>query len=147
VVLNVSNRISASRSLQWPWRAPMWALIASLGAVVPSLAQEGHPLKGSWLGTWESNDTHGDNVLLVLDWDGESITGIINPGTDNIPISRASLEPDGWVVTLEADAQSDSGPVRYVIEGRLENVELPNRSIVGSWKNQRGGGAFDVSRQ
>jgi hypothetical protein len=111
-------------------------------------AQEGHPLKGSWLGEWASNAVHGENVLLVLDWDGQEITGIINPGTDNIEIDEASLDPDGWVVRLEADAEDGSGgALHYVIEGRIENLELPNRSIVGTWKSERGEGAFAVSRQ
>lgn len=122
------------------------AVLAAAGAL-PGFAQEGHPLKGSWLGTWEQNATHGENILLILDWDGDEITGMINPGTDNIPVSRASLDPDGWAVTLEADATGDQGPVRYVIEGHIENLELPNRSIVGTWKHQNGGGAFEVSRQ
>jgi hypothetical protein len=123
------------------------AALLAVGAP-QSLAQEGHPLKGSWLGMWESNETHGDDLLLVLDWDGKSITGMINPGTDNIPIGKASLDPDGWVVTLEADAKDKSGAaVHYVIEGRLEDLELPNRSIVGTWRSERGGGAFEASRQ
>jgi hypothetical protein len=125
----------------------LFAAVLCLGAALPGLAQEGHPLKGSWLGTWQSNAVHGENILLVLDWDGENITGMINPGTDNIALDRASLDPDGWVVTLEAEGNSASGSVRYVIEGRIENIELPNRSIVGTWKHQQGGGAFDVSRQ
>src|SRR5690606_34004517 len=64
------------------------AAIALLGQA-PATAQEGHPLKGSWLGTWAGNEAHGENVLLVLDWDGQNITGIINPGTDNIAITKA----------------------------------------------------------
>ncbi|MBN1238832.1 MAG: hypothetical protein JXB36_10040 [Gammaproteobacteria bacterium] len=128
-------------------RACVLTAVMACAAALPSAAQEGHPLKGSWLGTWESNEVHGDNVLLVLDWDGENITGVINPGTDDIPITRASLDPDGWVVSIEAEAPSDSGPMRYVIEGKIENLELPNRSIVGTWEHQRGGGVFNVSRQ
>ena len=52
-------------------------LFGLLGAVG---AQEGHPLKGSWLGEWAGNSVHGDNILLILDWDGKAITGMINPG-------------------------------------------------------------------
>src|SRR5690606_13515805 len=58
----------------------------ALAAGVSAVAQEGHPIKGSWLGNWESNQVHGEFVLLVMDWDGEKISGIINPGTDNIEI-------------------------------------------------------------
>jgi hypothetical protein len=110
--------------------------------------QEGHPLKGSWLGTWAGNEVHGDLILVVLDWDGQSITGMINPGTDNMALTKAALAPDGWVVTLEADARDRSGAaIHYVIEGKIENLELPGRSIVGTWRSERGGGAFEMSRQ
>jgi hypothetical protein len=117
-----------------------------LGTV--GVAQEGHPLKGSWLGEWSGNATHGDNILLILDWDGQAITGMINPGTDNIPLGKASLDPNGWVVTFEADGKDAAGGnVHYVIEGKIENLELPNRSINGTWQSNKGRGAFTASRQ
>jgi hypothetical protein len=119
-----------------------------LGVATVGLAQEGHPLKGSWLGEWSGNTTHGDNILLILDWDGQNITGMINPGTDNIPLGKASLDPSGWVVKLEADGKDSSGAnVHYVIEGKIENLELPNRSIAGTWQSNKGRGAFTASRQ
>ncbi len=110
-------------------------------------AQEGHPLKGSWIGIWESNETHGESVLLVLDWDGEAVTGVINPGTHDIPIADASLDPSDWSVRIEADAESDRGPVSYVIEGHVEDLELPSRRIIGTWRHGDGRGAFEVQRQ
>ncbi len=65
----------------------MAAAMLALGVLASSGAQEGHPLKGSWLGEWQGNTVHGDNILLILDWDGKAITGMINPGTDNMPLS------------------------------------------------------------
>ena len=124
---------------------------AAFVAIAPwqiTAGQEGHPLKGSWLGTWAGNEGHGDDILVVLDWDGTNIKGIINPGTDNIAITKATLEPSGWIVTLEADAKDRSGAaIHYVIEGKIENLELPDRSVVGTWRSERGGGAFEMSRQ
>jgi len=111
-------------------------------------AQEGHPLKGSWLGTWKDNSALGDDLILILDWDGKNITGMINPGTDNIPVAKATLDPKGWMVMIEADAKDKSGAaLHYVIEAHVENLELPNRSLVGTWRSQRGRGAFEASRQ
>src|SRR6476646_498293 len=78
-------------------------------AVVPAAAQEGHPLKGSWLGTWAGNKALGNDVLIVMTWDGKNITGTINPGTDNIPIKSATLNPEGWLVHIEADAKDKTG--------------------------------------
>ncbi len=123
----------------------------ALAAVLPArpaAAQEGHPLKGSWLGTWSGNKTHGNDVVIVMNWDGRSVTGVINPGTDNLTIKNASLNPDGWLVHLEADAKDKAGnPITYVIDGKIENLPLANRSIVGTWKTARESGPFKVSRQ
>jgi hypothetical protein len=118
------------------------------GIASSALAQEGHPLKGSWLGTWKGNAALGDDLILILDWDGKSITGMINPGTDNIPVAKATLEPKGWVVTIEADAKDKAGAaLHYVIEAHIEDLELPNRSLVGTWRSQKGRGEFEASRQ
>ena len=119
--------------------------VALAGA--PAVAQEGHPLKGSWIGTWANNKLHGNDVLVVMNWDGKAITGIINPGTDDIPFKTATLDPEKWTVRIEADAKSKAGAVSYVIEGKLENLAMHNRSIVGTWKSQQGSGTFTIQRQ
>ena len=103
------------------------------------MAQEGHPLKGSWIGEWSGNETHGEFVLLVLDWDGNEVTGIINPGTDNIEIDSVELDPSDWTVSITAQD--------YEIEGTIEELELPSRSINGTWESQDGSGDFAISRQ
>ena len=122
--------------------------VAGLMSGTPAAAQEGHPMKGSWLGTWASNQIHGNDVVIVLNWDGKSITGMINPGTDNIPIKTATLNPEGWLVHIEADAKDKSGAViSYVIDGKIENLALHNRTVTGTWKNQKGSGSFKIARQ
>jgi hypothetical protein len=119
-----------------------------LAAPAGASAQEGHPLKGSWLGTWAGNTSHAVDIVVVLNWDGKAITGTINPGTDNMAIKNARLDPDGWIVHLEADAKDTSGrAVTYVIDGKIENLHLPNRAIIGTWKNQKESGEFKISRQ
>jgi hypothetical protein len=133
-----------------PRTSGFWLRAVTLVAVAvsPVVAQEGHPVKGSWLGTWDGNEVHGDDVLIILDWDGKNITGIINPGTDNIEITKASLDPAQWIVTIEAAGKDKAGAaVNYTIEGKIENLELPNRSIVGTWRTQGDRGAFEASRQ
>jgi len=122
--------------------------VSALAGSSPAAAQEGHPLKGSWLGTWAGNTTHSPDVVLVLNWDGKAITGIINPGTDNLSIKNATLNPEGWIVHFEADAKDSAGrALTYVIDGRIENLHVPNRGITGTWKNQKESGEFKVSRQ
>ena len=122
--------------------------IASVLGEARAVAQEGHPLKGSWIGTWGPNRNQGNDLLLVLTWDGKNITGTINPGTDNIPIKNATLQPDGWLVHFEADAKDKAGkPITYVVEGKIGNLPLPNRTLTGTWKNQEENGVFKLSRQ
>ena len=124
------------------------ALSALCAADAPVAAQEGHPLKGSWTGTWEGNTVHGNSVLLVLDWNGKAITGTVNPGTDNMVVKNATLNPEGWVFHFEANGKDKAGAViTYVVDGKIENLAMHNRSITGTWKSQRGSGAFKISRQ
>ena len=123
------------------------ALLLQIIFPVIALAQFGHPLKGQWSGEWGPKDKPS-RVLLDLDWDGKAITGIINPGTDNIPVKNATLNPEGWVVHLEADAKDKSGrALTYVVDGRIENLHLPGRAVTGTWKNQKESGAFKITRQ
>src|SRR6188768_848896 len=106
------------RMLRSLTRLALVLLAATLAA--PIQAQEGHPLKGSWIGMWEGNKDAGDDVLLVLNWDGKTISGIINPGTDNMKIANATLDPNGWKVHIEADGKNKQGAaVHYVIDGNI----------------------------
>ncbi len=115
------------------------AVTAALAYMPITTAQEGHPMKGSWIGVWASNQVHDENVLMVLDWDGNNITGIINPGTDNIQVSNANLNPDDWSITIEGGG--------YVISGKIERLELPNRAVVGTWQRDNASGHFEIVRQ
>ena len=103
-------------------------------------AQEGHPLKGSWIGEWTGNEAMGDFVLMVLNWDGKNVTGVINPGTDDLQIDKVTLDPSDWSVMIKAGD--------YQINGKIEHLELPSRSIVGTWKDgKKHSGKFEISRQ
>jgi hypothetical protein len=121
---------------------------ASLTAGTPAVAQEGHPLKGTWLGSWGPAKSHSDDFFVILNWNGKAVTGVVNPGTDNIQIKSATLVPDGWMVRMEFDRKDSSGTLlNYALEGKLQNLALPSRSIEGTWKNQRESGKFELVRQ
>ena len=124
------------------------AILLAVALATPIIAQEGHPLKGSWIGVWEANTQHGNDILLTMTWDGKRVTGMINPGTDNIAIDTATLDPNGWKVRIEANAKNKQGAaLRYVIEGAIQDLELPNRFITGTWQSQSGKGKFEIRRQ
>lgn len=117
-------------------------LVAAATLSMSVSAQEGHPLKGSWIGEWKGNKA-GDFLFLVLDWDGKNVTGMINPGQDDIKIKTATLNPADWSVHIEADGKG----VSYTLDGKIQNLELPSRSITGTWKSANGNGALEVVRQ
>ena len=112
-----------------------------------ALAQEGHPLVGSWHGTWGPTPTHRNDVTVVMDWDGKNITGLINPGPDSVTFSKATLDASNWGVHIEADAKDQSGnPVHFIIDGKIEDVTNPRRSIVGTWNHGAQKGDFKIIR-
>ena len=130
-------------------KAVLWAcLMAGLTIVISAFAQEGHPLKGTWLGDWGPNKNDRNQVTIVMDWDGKQITGQINPGPNAIPLKNATLEPKGWMVHFEADAKNAAGQnVHYVVDGKIENLGLSNRSIAGTWSHDNVKGDFRIQRQ
>jgi hypothetical protein len=125
----------------------LFVFLAACIMGAPAGAQEGHPLKGSWIGTWGPSKVHSNDLLVIMNWDGKTISGTINPGTDDIAIKNATLNPEGWVVHFEADAKDKAGPINYVFDGKIEGLAFHNRTITGTWKSNRENGPFKIQRQ
>jgi hypothetical protein len=199
------------------------AALACLALVLPLAAQEGFPLKGTWLGDWGGGTANRNQVFVVFDWDGKVISGSINPGTEMITVKNASLVPTptgpppaaagagggggrggggrgggaapaaggaapaaggaapaaggapplagaapaggggrggngagasvgpapvDWVVHFEADGKDSKGKaVHYVVDGKIENIGLYNRSLSGMWASGDTKGTFKLVRQ
>ena len=64
-------------------------LLAWLLLVAPIFAQMGYPLKGSWSGDWWLKKGEENHLLLDFDWDGKTLTGVLNPGTDNVVLKNS----------------------------------------------------------
>jgi hypothetical protein len=110
-------------------------------------AQYGHPLKGTWSGDWGTGKDNRHRVLLELNWNGKELTGAINPGPDAVPLKTATLNPSNWTVRLEAEGPSKSGgAVRYLIEGKLENLGSYYRLLSGTWTQGEEKGDFKLTR-
>jgi hypothetical protein len=105
---------------------------------LPVLAQEGHPLTGTWHGDWGTTAKDRTDVTLVLEWDGKNISGIINPGPESLKLLKATLDPANWSVHFEAGG--------IVIDGKIQNLTSIRRSIVGTWSNGKVKADFKVTR-
>jgi hypothetical protein len=129
-------------------RFPSVAIVASALLVAASAwAQFGHPLKGTWSGDWGPTKDKQTHVVLEFNWDGKAITGNINPGPKAVPFQRAELDPSTWTVHIEGAGKDASGaPVRYVIDGKMENIGSYQRVLSGTWIQGTEKGTFRVVR-
>lgn len=118
-------------------------LVACLLVTVAAPAQEGHPLTGTWSGDWGPTATERHHLTFVMNWDGENVTGVINPGPDSTEIGSVFLDVTDWTVRIQADA-GDAG--RITAEGRLEDIESYHRTITGVWREGGTEGDFRLTR-
>ncbi len=144
----------------------LFCLLSFVMLAASALAQEGHPIKGTWVGYWGPM-AQQNRLVIVMDYDGKNITGAVNPGANAVPIKTARMDitpgiappkpgaPPGepsFQVHIEADAKDLKGnPITIVADGTMQEVALPNRSIAGTWTQTSGGktvkGDFKIRRQ
>jgi hypothetical protein len=125
------------------------ALCLLAGLILPGAAQaqEGHPLTGTWSGDWGPNLEEREHLTVVMRWDGENVTGLINPGPRSVVLGTVRLDVTDWTVRLEAGARDDSGrSVPIAAEGRLENLESAHRTLRGTWRQGDRQGGFLLTR-
>jgi hypothetical protein len=113
-----------------------------------AVAQEGHPLVGTWYGDWGTSAQQRHDLTVVMTWDGKRIGGTIDPGPDAVPFKVATLDSSAWTVHIEAEraATAKSPSVRYVIDGKLSNLGSYNRSLSGAWTQGTIKGDFKLTR-
>jgi hypothetical protein len=132
-----------------------------------AIAQEGHPLTGTWYGDFGMTSAKRNDLTVVMTWDGSTTTGTVNPGPGQIPLKVAKLEttpgqpgqrgqngqrgtpavPPIFSVHFEVDAKNKAGGTdHFVFDGKLENPVAGNRRIVGTWTCGSTKGDFKLRR-
>ena len=112
-----------------------------------ALAQEGHPLTGSWHGEWHPAPNQKTPVLFYMKWNAKEVEGMINPGPNSMPLTVVNLDPTNWTVHMEADGKDAAGkPVHVVVDGKLENIGSYNRTITGTWTQGTTKGDLKITR-
>ena len=107
-------------------------------------SQEGYPLDGTWRGTWGPAGSEGNHVVIVMKWNGETVTGRINPGPNSIDFANAWLEASDWGVHIEA-VTADGEAIR--VDGTLEDIGSYNRRVVGTWRQGETTFDFSITRE
>ncbi|MEP7313713.1 MAG: hypothetical protein ABI859_14090 [Pseudomonadota bacterium] len=101
-------------------------LIAGVAA-----AQEGFPLDGTWRAERQAAGNTAVTLVLVLEWDGKKVSGILNPGPKAVTLQDVQLIPDGWKVTLTA---TDAAGKPLSFEGVIGELGAYHRYMEGTWK-------------
>lgn len=116
------------------------SVIAASGAA----AQKGKdPLSGTWSGDWGPTPTHRNPVTVELKWDGNTLSGTVNPGPSAIALQKCTFDAKAGTVHLEADAKDRRGnEVHYVIDGKVED-----NTMSGSWDHGNRKGDFKITKK
>jgi hypothetical protein len=123
-------------------------LLLSALLAAPAIAQEGHPMSGSWVGDWGPTKDQRTRVVVVMEWTGKELAVTINPGPNAIPVKTAKVDPNDWRLHIEADGKDAEGrTVPYVIDGAIDDLGTYNRSIAGTWNAGAVKGDFSITRQ
>jgi hypothetical protein len=141
-----TNLLSFLRDSLSPW--PVRVAVAALVFVflAPVGAQEGHPLVGTWRGTWGPSAKERHDLTFVMEYDGKNVTGIINPGFDSMKLMRVVLDPGAWTVRFETETQDKSGKaIPVVIDAKFEDITNRHRSLVGTWTQGPTRGDFKIT--
>jgi hypothetical protein len=109
-----------------------------LVAASAAMAQEGFPLDGTWRGERKAGGSP-TTLVLVMQWDGKQVTGVINPGPKSLTIKEGSLDPQGWKVSLVAESAAGQ---KATFEGTLDELGTYHRHVTGTWTE--GGRKYSV---
>ena len=121
-------------------RSAFLGLLMATAFTLAAPAQVGHPAKGSWSGYWGTSDASKKRILLVLDWRDQKITGVINPGPNQVKIDKADLDVDTWTLRLEAQMPTTGGAkAPFVTTGKLTNL--------GSWTTRTYSGTYTLGSE
>jgi hypothetical protein len=119
---------------------------AGLSLVVSVLAQQGHPLTGTWSGDWGQTSAQRTQVTMVMNWDGKDIKCTMDPGPDAVPCNVV-LDVINWNVRIEADPKDKSGKATHVTaDGKIDDLGSYHRTISGTWKQGATNGTFKLTR-
>jgi hypothetical protein len=104
----------------------IWIVFAGL-----ALAQEGHRT----------------DITLVMDWDGKVITGIVNPGFEQMALQNAKLNAANWTLHFEVESKDSSGkPVRCMVDGKIDKLGSDRRTLAGTWNCGTAKADFQLTR-
>jgi hypothetical protein len=125
----------------------IFGILVCLAVAIGLIAQEGHPLTGTWSGDWGPTVSQRNHLTLVMSWDGKNVSGVLNPGDNAVLIPSILLDVTNWTVRIEADTKDQAGKtVHIAAEGKLDDIGSYHRKLTGSWSQGTTKGDFKLIR-
>ena len=104
---------------------------------------QGDPLSGTWTGDWGPSAQDRNQVTVDLKLEGKALSGVVKTANrPEVKLSNSSFDAATRTVKMEAEAQGRGGPVKYIIEGKLEGT-----SLTGSWNHDGRKGDFKLTKK
>jgi len=129
-------------------RFRLLCIAACFVTAASAVAQEGHPLTGTWSGDWGPTVSQRNHLTLVMTWDGKNVSGVLNPGDNAVQIPIIALDVTNWTIRIEADAKDQTGKaVHIAAEGKLDDIGSYHRKLTGSWTQGTTKGDFKLIRE
>jgi len=74
------------------------------------------------------------DLTLIMDWDGQRVTGLVNPVTDRAELQNATLDSANWTLRFEVDVKGPSDRMLHcVANGQLGRLGSDRRKLAGTW--------------
>lgn len=116
------------------------ALLLLCGTVT---AQEGHPYEGTWRGTIGTGAA-AKPVVIIMDYDGASLNGMINPGRNSYRFENATHDAPNWTIDVAAETREGEAISFTAV---MQDIGAVNRFMEGNWTQGGQSYAFKITRE
>lgn len=100
-------------------------------------------MKGTWRGEIVMPGGN-ESVVIIMDYDGDNVTGMINPGRRSYRFTSSELDAPNW--TLHAQATTREGN-DISFWATLHEIGARNRYLEGMWSQAGGTYPFTITRE
>lgn len=107
------------------------------------MAQEGHPYEGTWRGTI-GNGAGAKSVVMIIDYDGDSLNGMIDPGRNSYRFSNAAHDAPNW--KIDVTTQNRAGEA-IAFSAVMHDIGSVNRYMEGTWTQGGRAQPFKITRE
>jgi hypothetical protein len=107
------------------------------------VAQEGHPYEGTWRGTATAG-AESLPVVIIMNYDGESLKGMVNPGRNSFPFTSVEHDAPRWFLNVAATNKQNEA-IRFA--GVMHEIGSPHRYIDGTWTQAGKEYSFRITRE